>query len=267
MKLRRGVIRDYIDWYGSPYWLTYILARLLSLPRKFSVRGSSISHPVVMRTGTTDLPMYNSIFAAMQYLVPLGREPRFILDCGGNAGYAAVWFANAYPNTLIVTVEPETENYQVLLRNIAAYPNIVPVHGAIWSEDTTLQLIDIGHGHCGFETRDRLEPWVGQLVGTTPAYSIATIIDQFGVDEIDLLKLDIEGAEGAVLGESEAWIGRVNVMAVEFHEDKQPGLQDRFHRRAKSLFTHTMVRGENVFYARTGWAGPDTQDNPWKSIT
>ena len=266
MKLRRGLLRDYGDWYGHPYWLTYLCTRLTSYPTRFAVRGKNMSHPVTLRTGTTDLAMFNSVFTTPQYDVPLSRQPGFILDCGGNVGFAAIWFANTYPDARIVCVEPEAENYGLLLRNIAPYPNIVPIHGAVWREDTILQVIDVGLGHCGFETQSLHTPTENRH-GTTPAYSIPTLMLQFSVEDIDFLKVDIEGAEGELLETIPPWLSRVHVLAVEFHDDKHPGLRGRFDLQVARFFSHTARCGENILYASPGWAGLTAAKSPWQPLT
>jgi len=41
-----------------------------------------------------------------------------------------------------------------------------------------------------------------------------------GLERIDLLKVDIEGAEAELLGETaEQWIGRVGCIVIELHEE------------------------------------------------
>ena len=56
-----------------------------------------------------------------------------VLDCGGNIGLAAIWYARLFPKATIVTLEPDPENFALLLRNVAPYPNIHAIQGGIWS--------------------------------------------------------------------------------------------------------------------------------------
>lgn len=53
------------------------------------------------------------------------------------------------------------------------------------------------------------------------AFSIPTLMSRYSLDEIDLLKMDIEGAEVEVLDAScEAWISKVKVLLLETHGEQ-----------------------------------------------
>ena len=59
---------------------------------------------------------------------------------------AALYFANAYPNAKIVSVEPESNNYNVLVNNTESYGNIHTIQSGIWNKSTYLKVKDIGLG-------------------------------------------------------------------------------------------------------------------------
>ena len=62
---------------------------------------------------------------------------------------------------------------------------------------------------------------------TVPAYSVLALMDLFDITEIDLIKIDIEGAEYALFSnEPSAWIDNVGHLAVEPHEGIEPGVTD-----------------------------------------
>ena len=52
--------------------------------------------------------------------------------------------------------------------------------------------------------------------------SIGTMLDRAGLDEVDLLKLDIEGGEAAVLGAWPSWSRRVRCLVAELHQVDAP---------------------------------------------
>ena len=62
-------------------------------------------------------PQAERLIQSYNRLVEQNRKP-LIIDCGGNIGLAAVWLANALPQARIVTIEPEKENFNLLLKNI-----------------------------------------------------------------------------------------------------------------------------------------------------
>src|SRR5688572_4108026 len=118
------------------------------------VRVPGIRHPVAVRIGTTDVSVLRQVLQECQYDVPLPSMPRFIVDAGANIGLAAVFFANKYPESEIVALEPDESNFRLLKENGRPYRNIHAVHGALWNQEGELFLIDPGTGHHGFRTAD-----------------------------------------------------------------------------------------------------------------
>jgi hypothetical protein len=96
-------------------------------------------HPVFLRRGTTDFDVFIDVFIEEKnYNLNLPFTPKFIVDCGGNIGLAAIYFKMRYPDAQIVTIEPETNNYELLLRNISPFDGIEPIKAGVWSQTTKL---------------------------------------------------------------------------------------------------------------------------------
>lgn len=170
-----------------------------------------------LRPGTTDYAVYNEIFIEQPHVIALTASPRFIIDGGANIGISAVDFALRYPNSRIVAVEPEAQNFQMLLKNVEQFPNIFPVNAALWGSSTELTLSDPGGGAWAFRTSastSRLQ----KIIQSVPSTTVDLIMAAYQVDSVDILKLDIEGAEAEVLKHSSNWIGGVGVLIVELHE-------------------------------------------------
>jgi hypothetical protein len=53
--------------------------------------------------------------------------------------------------------------------------------------------------------------------------SIADVMQLHGVDHIDILKMDIEGAELEVLTHHAEWLSRVGNLLIELHDRYRPG--------------------------------------------
>jgi len=82
-----------------------------------------------------------------------------------------------------------------------------------------------------------------------PAITVGTLMRNFGLDEIDILKLDIEGAEREVFGDTSAWIGEVDALIVALHERMKPGCNRSFY-SGSSGFDREWKAGENVYLSR-----------------
>ncbi len=82
-----------------------------------------------------------------------------------------------------------------------------------------------------------------------PALTILDVMERFGLDHIDLLKLDVEGAEAEILAASAPWIDRVEMIVAELHDNVRPGCTAAFE-MATASFPIEESRRENVFASR-----------------
>ena len=123
------------------------------------------------------------------------KDVKFIIDCGGYIGLKSIWFLNRYPDTFLITVEPDPDNFLICAKNLQFYKKRARlVRSAIWPHKTGL-VISKGH------YRDGLD-WSTQVresgVGEKPdIYSIdlETLIKESGYNRVDILKIDIERTE------------------------------------------------------------------------
>jgi FkbM family methyltransferase len=142
-------------------------------------------------------------------------ECRTIIDLGANIGLATLYFAEKFPHARILSVEPESSNFAMLLRNVrklATKGRCVPLQAALWSKDSRLDVLNPGVGHNAFAFGEKSD-------GEVRGLSIMTILERSGFETVDLLKADIEGAEVELFSGSLDWLPRVRVLAVEFHGD------------------------------------------------
>jgi FkbM family methyltransferase len=210
-----------------------------------------VRHPVAVRIGTTDVSVLRQVLRECHYDVPLPSPPRRILDAGANIGLAAVFFANKFPESEIVAIEPDESNFLLLRENARPYSNIYPIKGALWGEDGELLLIDPGDGHHGFQTVDRrCSPVLSR--GHVTSFTVETVMECMNWVRVDLLKLDIEGAEKEVLEACDSWIARVGACMVELHDSIKPGCVTAFE-RATADFAGRTTRGESLIAWRTSW--------------
>jgi FkbM family methyltransferase len=168
-----------------------------------------------------------------------------IVDAGANVGMASVYFARKFPGARIIAVEPERSNFDMLCRNVNHFSNVEPFLGALWSESRDIEIVDAGLGNQGFQVR-------AGVGGDVPALSVGDLMKRFDLGHIDILKIDIEGAEREVMGSSAAWIGNVGAVIAELHDAMSPGASRSFYTATRG-FDWEWVRGENVFAVREQW--------------
>jgi len=229
---------------GLWVWLRCVLQKR---PGLAMARLEKAPHVTIwLRPDTSDVDVFEKVFVEEEYKPPFDKVLTTILDLGANVGLASVYYALAWPDARIVAVEPSPENVMLLRRNVAAFPNVTVVHGAAWSENGPLALIDTGMGPWAF----RVEGTGCQAAGIEiEGMQVSTILDRHGIDHVDLLKMDIEGAEKQVFSTAAGWINRTGAIAAELHDRYVPGCSRTFF-AAVSGMPHEKWAGENVFVWR-----------------
>jgi FkbM family methyltransferase len=243
MSLWQG-LRWYHEVCGSRGVCAVAAFRLSGGPRELAVVPPQSRNPVYLRMDTSDFCAYRDvlIFKSKPYEPHVeGFDPKTIVDVGAHIGMASILFALKYPMARIVAVEPEPANFAALIRNTTPYKNISPLQAAVWREDGEVSLgASDAHPKGAFEIVDN-----GPL--QVRAMTMETIMREMDVDSIDLLKMDIEGAEKEVF-DSCPWIENVHVLAIELHDRVRPGCGVIVKKAAKGLLCDE--QGEVTFFVR-----------------
>jgi FkbM family methyltransferase len=211
-----------------------ISSKLIGWPKTLTVRPNGISHPVTLRLRTSDAYVFDEVFHREEYAIDL-LAPKVIIDAGANIGLASVYFANRFPNARIIAVEPELSNYEVLVRNTKAYKKITPVRAALWKSDGQV-FVDAPSPssraeHWAFVTREKGRDAV-------EAVTVSSLCERFQIRSVDLLKVDIEGAEVELFSQ-DAWLDRVSCIMIELHDRFRPGCTEIVHKSLDHDFEHS----------------------------
>jgi FkbM family methyltransferase len=235
MSISEG-IGSYYGGFGIKGLLAISSFRLLGMPKIITARPDGIKFPVYLRVRTSDVALYRCILLEGEYQVDLPFSPQTIVDLGANCGLTSVYYANKYPKARIIAVEPEETNYHCLVRNVSQYPNVVPIRAAVWNKDGEVSTVDVGND------------WACQVSEGSGcrAITMRTLMAETGVDSIDLLKVDIEGAEKEIFSQCD-WIDRVRVLIVELHDRFKPGCRETVERATQGW--HQYERGELTILA------------------
>lgn len=229
-----------------------------------SARGLPVEAPVadtdstlLVRLGTSDVTVFNGIYCWREYDWTFQRSPRVIVDAGAYTGLSSAYFAMRYPEAQIIAIEPSASNFEVLVRNTERFENVFPIHAALWAHAGSLILTDPGDGAWGLRIRENEELSAADVKLSdrsghrVPAITVSDLIRDYGLDRIDLLKLDIEGSERELFSDCASWIGRVDAICMELHDRFKAGCSRSFF-RAIDEFSVELWRGENVLVMRKG---------------
>jgi FkbM family methyltransferase len=211
-------LRFHHQAFGARGILLAAKARLTDSQVETTVKAKGIPHPLHLRVGASDGTIFEQIFVERQYDLDFGRRPATIVDAGANIGLASVFYANKFPEAKIIAIEPDADNFRMLEMNTAPYSHVTPVKAAVWNVDGQMGIDDPGWGTAGFRISE-----ISHIRGEVPAITIETVMKEHAIDYIDLLKIDVEGAEKEIFESDARWIDKVGVIVIELHDRFKAG--------------------------------------------
>lgn len=221
-------------------------------PEPVDLRLPGLAHAVRLRPGTSDVVGFQEVFLDRDYAVELPAPPRLIVDVGANVGLTALYFAHRYPGARIVAVEPDPENLALLRHNTAPYPNVACTGAAVWPRAATLEVIDASADpdSLRFAESGNGEP----ATDGVPGVPLEELLRRHGVSDdarLDLVKLDVEGAEADLFRRRPPWLDRVDALVIELHEELRPGCTALVERHLPPhLFRHRLYGVNHLFLRR-----------------
>jgi FkbM family methyltransferase len=232
----------FLSWARARFGTRVALAKYLRTLTAMGVVSVPIdaAGEVFVRTGTADQNVYDEVFVENEYELQLDEPPKFIVDAGAHIGLASVYFARRYPDARILAIEPEPSNFALLALNVAAYPNVKTIQAGLWRSRTRLRVVDNGRGTWSFSVKE------DNAGGGVNAIRVQDALDILQAPRIDVLKIDIEGAEVEVLEDSAAWIGRVGTIVIELHDRHRTGCTVALERALAGLDYDRSRSGESV---------------------
>jgi FkbM family methyltransferase len=148
----------------------------------------------------------------------LAGDPRtapVVIDAGANVGLFSLSMLSARPDAVVHALEPDSHTFQILQRNVAASPRMRwHAHRlALWKTAGPLKF-----GATASSTGSHVHELSSTgTVETVDAVTLGGFLAQQAVNDVTVLKLDIEGAEEAVLRENEMVLDRVQHLVLEIH--------------------------------------------------
>ena len=205
--------------------------------------------PFAYRPTQSDISVIIQNFQNQEYNFQIANfQPKLIIDLGGNIGTSAIFFANKYPDAQIYAVEPQKDNFRLLQYNTLLYDKIHLIQSAAWDKETFIKVLEEGHNPTDFMTIETTADDPAAMKTVT----VGKILAESGFDEIDLLKIDIEGAEKEVFSapDVDEWLTKVKVLTVELHDRYKSGCSDAFFKAVSKYHWHFELRGENLIFMR-----------------
>ena len=201
-------------------------------PREERIRGATTR----VLDYSSFLSLFIEIVVRREYDFAFDSPSPLILDCGSNIGMSLLYFKTMWPDCRIVAFEPDDLAFRALQHNAAAnHWNHVEMHNAALCAE---------EGEIDFFS-DPAQP--GSLVMSTFQQRVsgasskptacrkvqALRLSSFVTGPVDLLKMDIEGTELAVLEElaQTGKLPEIKEIVLEYHHH----LDERENRMARLL--------------------------------
>jgi len=175
-------------------------------------------------------------------IVASGRKP-LIIDCGGNSGLATRYFAETYPGSTIVCIEPEETNMAMARANNNG-ADIRFMLAGIGNCDARADIVDPGEGNWAYRTET-------SETGKTQIISVNSILRdaQFQDCTPFIIKIDIEGFEENLFEKNTEWLDAFPLLIIELHDWMLPHQANshNFLRAISEKNRDFIYRNENVF--------------------
>ena len=152
---------------------------------------------------------YKEIFVDEYYRFQSDNNSPVIYDCGSNVGTSCAYFKMIYPNSVIKAFEAEQGIADLLKTNIKnnGLTNIQVIEKAVWTDNNGVDL--------SVEGADGSSVYLSENVKRIDAVRLKEMLDS--ESKVDMLKMDIEGAENDVILDCGDSLKVVDNIFIEYH--------------------------------------------------
>ncbi|HCC68235.1 TPA: hypothetical protein DEP90_03505 [Patescibacteria group bacterium] len=169
----------------------------------------------------------NEIFINNSYSFETTKQEPLIIDVGTYIGISILYFKRDFPNSRIIAFEPNPIAVQTLNENLFTncIDNVEIHESAIWIEDGSKKMYLDKTGKDRYSVASFVKnAWDGTIKSemiTVKTEKLNKYLNQ----EVDLLKLDIEGAEQKVLKSIKGYFGNIKNIIFEYHPIKDQDIR------------------------------------------
>ena len=173
--------------------------------------------------------------------IPFVRDVGVVMDIGANVGAAAVVFSLSYPDARVFAFEPASSAYRLLEANTDARPNVHAHNFGMYSSNLQVPLYR--------GTYDSVMSSVARSESTREESELITLrsvrewLEGNSISQIDILKIDTEGCEVAILEALGDLLPSVKVVHLEYHSDDDRKEFDRILGD-----THLLLHGQMLVH-------------------
>jgi FkbM family methyltransferase len=210
-------------------------------PRTIKIHGWTLTAP----DPQTFLWAYFWIFVEKVYAFTARRPDPLIIDCGANVGLSVLYFKKLYPKSRVIAYEADPRICQTLINNVHGngFTDVELVNAAVSTSDAPVSFVSDGKdtGRIAVASVD-----AQKSVETVAGVRLADVL---AMHDVDLLKVDIEGAEVDVLLDCRDVLHKCHAVCAEYHSF--PGTPQRLG-ELLTMFEELGFRAQVMHVAHNG---------------
>ena len=182
-------------------------SRLSDLPKSVVLRN--LEYPIIIRPGTQDADTVIDNVIREEYgnFTPV-RDPEWMIDAGAYIGDTAAYFLSRFPNLKVIALEPNIDAHKIASQNLRPYGDrVILLKKGLFSSEGIKFFAGDGTAASISNSGQEIE-----------CVTVSSLINQYSIPRLDILKMDIEGAEESVfLSNPETWLDRTDLLIIEIH--------------------------------------------------
>ena len=207
----------------------------------------------------SSIDIYTEIFKENDhFLIPQfsGKDAKLAIDLGANEGYYTLKLKQNNPKCKVIAVEPNPLAFEVLEKNVKSNKlnDVILINKAVCNKNgkMTLEIVEnvsaIGGKDLGIMNRPWLKKEMVKKI-KVDCVTLSKLLQEYRVDKVDILKLDVEGMELEILKSSKNLLNRIHKIVVEWHSKKIRNKLKRFlkENRFKLLYEEKRECGDLYF--------------------
>ncbi len=220
--------------------INIILNKIFNFINKITINSTN---NLIIRQNTTDKDVFKDIFIARELLLPFKlKNVKLIIDAGAYTGISSVYLQKKYPNSKIIAIEPEQSNFKILKKNTNCFSKIRAINAGLWYKKCYLKILNRQTGKWGFKTIE-----TNNKKEATKSITITEILKEEKYNKVDILKIDIEGAEKELFSKNyKDWIKKVRVLIIELHDRINDGCTETLNQALNLDRWSIFKKGEKI---------------------
>ena len=193
--------------------------------------------------------LFEELYLPDAYHFTAQSDSPFILDCGSNIGLAIIYFKKIYPNCRVIGFEADARTFKKLEQNLEVnkLQDVKVINRALYDKKGSISFF-VPLDQPGLVQSIRKE----SLASSTEISVETELLSEYIKERVDMLKMDIEGAEEMVMRDlvKEEKLEFVQEMVLEYHHHMTP-VEDRL-----GSFLTTLESGNFGYQLRAPFTPP-----------